>query len=152
MNRKTCIPSPELALQLDPYSPASAMKNSGRAVWTKRTMPTVGMVSTTSECPVNFQILRNHAARMSRALAESFRMRLGNLCVAPCKFRRMRTDPNLQNLIRCDRLREPQWASSSNLSRSSATLPVLNLYFSLHPFADIGSAILSFTPSASQTY
>ena len=63
----------------------------------------------------------------------------------------MRTD-HLQNLIRCDRLSEPQWASSFKPEPQQCHVAGPSIFFSLYPFADIGSAILKLHAIRFATY
>jgi hypothetical protein len=63
----------------------------------------------------------------------------------------MRTD-HPQNLIRCDRLTQPQWTSSFTPEPQQCHVAVPSIFFSLHPFADIGSAILKLHAIRFATY
>jgi len=75
-------------------------------------------------------------------------MRLASL---RCAMSPPDADDHLQNLIRCDRLRSHNGLPPSNLSRSSARCRS-SIFFSLHPFADIGSAILKLHAIRFATY
>jgi hypothetical protein len=61
-------------------------------------------------------------------------------------------DDHLQNLIRWGRFTQPQRTSSFRPEPQQCDLAVPSIFFSLHPFADIGSAILKLHAIRFATY